>query len=472
MNFIMFDLIFLVIFILLATIFLYRNKKNLVKDGPFLLYRTKWGIKLIEKVGDKYKKTLKILSYVSIIIGYILMALIVYFIIYSVWIYITTSVSQVIRAPPIAPLIPYFPQLFGMESFFPPFYFVYFILAILIVATVHEFSHGIFARRHKIKIKSTGFAFLKYFPVFFGAFVEQDDNQMKKATKFKQMSILAAGVLANILIAILFYIILFVFFTSTFVASGVVFDTYSYSVIPIKNVTTINGVGLIDYNYEEIIELLDENTSLGNIQTLDGNYIGVKGYYGEGEKVFLALYENAPAINSELSAIITHINNIPITSPEKLTEELGKYSPNETIKITNLNENGTSTTNLVLGQHPEDSSRGWMGIGFLPKYKSGFAGKLMGLLPAYKKDHIYYEPKNDASLFIKDLLWWIFIINLLVALFNMLPVGALDGGRFFYLTILGITKSKKVAKRLFAMMTYFILFLFVILMIKWIFSFF
>jgi len=95
----------------------------------------------------------------------------------------------------------------------------------------------------------------------------------------------------------------------------------------------------------------------------------------------------------------------------------------------------------------------------------------MGLLPAYKEDHVYYEPKNDASLFIKDLLWWVFIINLLVALFNMLPVSALDGGRFFYLTILAITKSKKVAKKSFKMITYFILFLFLILMIKWVTSF-
>ena len=38
------------------------------------------------------------------------------------------------------------------------------------------------------------------------------------------------------------------------------------------------------------------------------------------------------------------------------------------------------------------------------------------------------------------------IINLLVALFNMLPLGFLDGGRFFYLTFLGLTGSEKVAK--------------------------
>jgi membrane-associated protease RseP (regulator of RpoE activity) len=54
----------------------------------------------------------------------------------------------------------------------------------------------------------------------------------------------------------------------------------------------------------------------------------------------------------------------------------------------------------------------------------------------------------------------------------MLPLGILDGGRFFYLTILGITKSRKVAKRTFAGITYFIIFLFVLLMLKWAISFF
>ena len=73
MNFIIFDLILLVIFIVFASYFLYKNRKNLQKDGPFYLYRTKWGIRLIDRVGGKYQKTLKALSYVSIFIGYILM---------------------------------------------------------------------------------------------------------------------------------------------------------------------------------------------------------------------------------------------------------------------------------------------------------------------------------------------------------------------------------------------------------------
>jgi membrane-associated protease RseP (regulator of RpoE activity) len=54
----------------------------------------------------------------------------------------------------------------------------------------------------------------------------------------------------------------------------------------------------------------------------------------------------------------------------------------------------------------------------------------------------------------------------------MLPVGIFDGGRFFYLTVLGITKNKKIAKQSFAFLTYFFLFILFVLMFFWAISFF
>jgi len=59
------------------------------------------------------------------------------------------------------------------------------------------------------------------------------------------------------------------------------------------------------------------------------------------------------------------------------------------------------------------------------------------------------------------------IISISVALINMLPVGIFDGGRFFYLTVLGITKSENIAKRAFAFSTYLFLFILLILMVTW-----
>jgi len=470
MELFIYDIFLLVLFAIFISIFLYRGKKNLKKERVFFLYKTKWGIKLIDYIGEKYKRALNLLSYVSIGSGYLLMIGILFMLFQTVYLYLTTSISQVIRVPPIAPLIPYFPKIFGLQSLFPPFYFIYFIVAILIVATVHEFSHGIFARKSGIKIKSTGFAFFKYFPVFLGAFVEQDEKQMEKAKKFDQMSMLSAGIFANVLTAILFYAILFLFFSFAFTASGVMFNTYAYSAVDTSEIISINGVS-ID-SYPSLLDLANE-TGFNQIKTEERDYVATKEVLLKQEKNqgMVVLYYDSPAITSNLSNIISEINGVNINSIEKLKEELGKYPSEEKIEIKTIENGQISVKEIVLAAHPEDAETAWLGIGFVDS-KRGVLNKIIGAFPSYTKPHVHYEPANDLSVFIKDFLWWVFVINILVALFNMLPVGILDGGRFFYLTIFGITKSEKVAKRGFKIMNHLILLAFIAIMIKWIFGFF
>jgi len=474
-NVIIVDLTLLVLFIIFISIFLYLKRKNIGTEGGLILYRTQWGVKLINYIGKKYKKTLKALSYVSIFIGYILMATILWLMAQSVYLYLTTSVARVIKAPPIMPLIPYFPKLFGVQSFFPPFYFVYFIISILIVATVHEFSHGIFAKRYKIKIKSTGFAFLKYFPAIFGAFVEQDEKQMTKKKNFEQMAVLSAGVFANLIITILFFIILASYHGFAFNAAGITFDTYSYSAVNISDIASINGLSLTTPSYENILFSINDNGILNKITTKDGgSYITTKKSLESqnDSKSILVLYDDAPAINSEIDRIITEIEGVSIKSIDDLAEELGKHPPGDKIEIKTTGENGEETKEVVLGANPENKKLAWLGIGFLERNSGGVMGKVYSTFSFFKEEHVYYEPKFSASVFIYDLFWWIIIINLLVALFNMLPLGFLDGGRFFYLTILGLAKSKKMAERAFKGVTYFLLLLFVILIVRWILIFF
>ncbi|GAI80863.1 unnamed protein product, partial [marine sediment metagenome] len=119
MNFIIYDISLLILFVIFISIFLYRKKKNLKKEGLLFLYKTSWGIKLINSVGNKYKRTLKTLSYVSIGLGYSLMAGMIYLFGKIVWIYIfNQDVVRAIKIPPIMPLIPYLPQVFKL-SFLP-----------------------------------------------------------------------------------------------------------------------------------------------------------------------------------------------------------------------------------------------------------------------------------------------------------------------------------------------------------------
>jgi len=472
-NFIIIDLSLLVLFGIFLSFFLYINKKSLGSEGGLILYRAQWGVKIINYIGGKYKRTLKFLSYVSITLGYILMASILYLIFQTVYLYLTTPIATIIKAPPIVPLIPYFPQIFGLESFFPPFYFSYFIIAIIIVATVHEFSHGIFARRWGIGIKSTGFAFLKYFPLIFGAFVEQDDKQMTKKKKVEQISVLSAGVFANMLIVLIFFLILILFFSLAFSPAGVSFDNYSYSAVTLLGITSINGQAIENPTYENVISSLNE-TGLNKIETSNQSFISTKKFLESQEEMEgkIIIYNDAPAINNNLGGIITEIDGVKIISVEILVEELQKYSPGDEITIKTIKEEGIQENIVVLVENPDSEGKAFLGIGFYNRDNGKVISKVYKTISGFKSPNIYYEPNSDLSVFFYDLIWWIIIINLLVALFNMLPFGFLDGGRFFYLTVLGITKSKKVAEKSFSAITYFLFFLLIVLIIKWIFGFF
>jgi len=147
-----------------------------------------------------------------------------------------------------------------------------------------------------------------------------------------------------------------------------------------------------------------------------------------------------------------------------LVEELSRYSPGDGVIIkTKLEEEGFTEKTLVLEEHPEKPGVAWLGIGFINQERSG---------TSFKKPNVYYEPKfNGISLFIYNLLWWLILISISVALINMLPVGIFDGGRFFYLTVLGLTGSEKTARRLFVFSTQFFLFILLLLMVLWVFSF-
>ena len=189
------------------------------------MYRTQFGIKAIDYVAKKYKKSLNVLQYISIICGFMLMILILVLFFQITYIYVSSpEIVKSVKVPPVIPLIPYLPEIFNID-FLPPFYFTYWILILAIIAISHEFAHGIFAKFHNIKIKSTGFGFLG---PFLAAFVEPDEKQMNKKSIKAQLSVLCAGTFANIIMSIIFTIVLVLFFLFSLVK-------YDIKSLPEKN---------------------------------------------------------------------------------------------------------------------------------------------------------------------------------------------------------------------------------------------
>lgn len=469
-GFVTYDLIFLALFIIAVIIFLKVKKKNVRRQGLVYLYKTNWGIKLMDSFSRKNKSWLFPLQYLIIASGIILMVGITWLIAESVYLYLKFPITSVTKAPPLAPLIPYFPKLFGLQSFFPPLYFTYFIIAVAIGGILHEFSHGIFARLNKFKVKSTGFLFLG--PLL-GAFVEPDEKQMAKAKKKSQLSILAAGTFANVIISIFFGILLVIFFSAFFAPAGVSFNVYPSFVAETNSVSVPANFSL----EQDFVEVEFEGTNyLVTPQVLQKTF--------DENITRIILFVDAPAVRNQLPtspSAITEFNGEKIINLQALSEEIKKYSPGDKITITMALREGLFDTQPEFQEYEielgEFEGQAFLGIGINEQEQNKFS--IRGFFNyifegAGTLDFLtYYESSiGKFGWFVYFLLWWVFFINVLLALFNMLPVGPLDGGRFFQLGVAGLLKNDNIGKKAFRFVTWIIALALITMMVKWAVSFF
>ncbi|MFH0712126.1 MAG: site-2 protease family protein [archaeon] len=452
-SFWVYDVGFLILFSLFVVWFLSSRRKALSRQGIIFMYRTQFGVRAIKYVGDNFKKVLYGLKYVIVGVGLFLMGVMIWMLGQTVLVYLLhPEITKVIKAPPIAPLIPYFPKLFGMESFFPPFYFSYFIVALAIVAIVHEFSHGIFMRLFKVKIKSTGLVFLG--PIL-GAFVEQEDKSFHKKKNLEQMTILGAGVFANLIVALIFYGLYVAFFFSSFAAAGYVFDSYALAVVPLDE---ISGFG--------------ERGDLISVLTLNGTFYldeNLAVQINNSDSGYLIAYDDAPAVLAGMRGAIILADDIAIKGRDDLRAFLDSKEPGDEVVFVTEDEEGVRSYDIILGESPAYPGIAYLGVGNSVGGKGSVVKSVLDRFMGFREASTYYRPSWDGDFvyFIYHLLWWVMIINLLVALFNMLPLGMLDGGRFFYLAVLSVTRSKSVAKWAYRVAGYGILFVFLLLMFFW-----
>jgi len=466
MSFLVYDVIFMALFVVLFLIFVIMRKHNLHRQGMLFLYKTKLGIKFIEWTSTKFAKILRPIEYLVVLCGYVLMVGAIWVIIDIAYVYIRSPfIAQIVKAPPIFPIFPYFTEFFNLESFFPPFYFTYFAVVIAIIAISHEFAHGIFARLNKVKIHSTGFAFLG---PFLGAFVEQDDKQMNKSKKFSQLSILAAGTFANIVMTVLFALVMWVFFTSAFTPAGINFDTYAFEIIPAENLT-FQGLPIKSLN----ISTIPSNDTLIALAFNNKTYYTDSGALKSSltrDSARLVVFEDSPAFIVKLKGAISEINGKKITSYESLRSTLQQYRAGDKINIKTIKDKKVQEYQIEL---VEKDGQPHLGIGSFDKKRGGVLGSIYSIVYSIKNPDIEYQSKlGDFGIFIYNLLWWIVLLNLLVAFTNMLPVGIFDGGRFFFLTVWGITGKKKIGELAFKISTWAIIAIAAMMMLRWFFTFF
>lgn len=178
----------------------------------------------------------------------------------------TAALSQ--QIPGVVPVIP------GITI---PFFAGVFALAVLLI--VHEFSHGVFARRARIKIRRIGLILFGIIPV--GAFVEPDEKEVARLDKNVQNEIFIAGISANFLFTIIFFAltaVMIIYAIPIFFQQGVVVASAipgypAYNVIaPGSIILTWNGHSILNISSFDVAAKNDTAFSTVSVMTNKGSY--------------------------------------------------------------------------------------------------------------------------------------------------------------------------------------------------------
>jgi len=162
-----------------------EEEEGLAVDIFIIMWRTKKLLGFIDKVAQKYKRFWKAYGTIGIIVGFGGMAFVFYMLIKSALIAIKAK-AQVAGVQLVIPGIT-IPLWYGL-------------IGLIVVMVVHELSHGVVARAEDLPLKSVG---LVLFFVIPGAFVEPDEEELKKVPLLKRLRVYAAGSMANIVTALL-----------------------------------------------------------------------------------------------------------------------------------------------------------------------------------------------------------------------------------------------------------------------------
>ncbi len=457
------------------------EKHSMSLQGPMILWKTRRGRDLIDRIASK-RRVWGLYGKISLWICAIAMAIIMALLLWE-----ATIVMQVDQAPS--------PELIlGIPGINPVIPVGYGILGLVVAIVVHEFAHGIMTRVGGMKVQSMGLVFL-VFPV--GAFVEPDEEELKKATRSKRSKVFAAGPASNIVIAL---IVLGLF-------SGVMMSSLQEGTSGALARGVVDGspaeIAGIDPN-SVIMAVDQESVSSGEelssrVSDAPGTYVEVTySYKDEIETVNMVdgivvsfVAEDYAAHDAGIRAgmVLVSLNGTSLTSYDMIGEVMADCRAGQTVPVTvmsydsDLEEfvNSTSISQVTLSDKWEyyeefnpdgndDSFRGraFLGGGFLylgieavdvtyysDMLANPFAGDrsfddfsrswlrlialpFLDLAPIHSPVTDLYTPSGyldwmpeSAFWLLANSLYWIFWLNLMVGLTNVLPAVPLDGGYIF-----------------------------------------
>jgi membrane-associated protease RseP (regulator of RpoE activity) len=396
------------------------EQRRIEFNFPLLTIRTKMFGRVFDKLGSL--RASRLIGSIALIIVPIVAAIGLYLLCSSLiallW---TPGVSEAVGeiSPASYLLLP------GINPLLP---IVYGWLAIICAIAVHEGAHGIIARNRGLNVKSSGLLFFLIIPI--GAFVDVDEDEIAKAKAKDSLRVMAAGVAGNVVVAVACLLALLVI---------------------------LNGLTPV----------------------VNGAYVS-------------SVVEGMPADAAGLlpEDVFVSINDVPIANFDEMAALLNTTSPGDTIQVTVAR--GTDweeqySTSVTLTESTETAGKAVMGVrvGNLateerltfyqnptletfsiylvpPALRPGLVPFSDPLIPFYTSElgaqwHVY------ANIF-----FWLWFVNINVAVFNALPIYPLDGGRIFNITLksaLGKKVSEKTITRITAIVTAAIIWLFAMIIL-------
>jgi membrane-associated protease RseP (regulator of RpoE activity) len=362
---------------------------------PILIVRTKRFSTVFNKLGAL--RTSRYFSWTALFLVPFVAGIAFYLIINSlIGLLSNPGVGQVARdlGPGAILLLP------GINPLLP---IVYGWLAIVCAVVIHEGAHGVIARNVGLRVKSSGLVFFLFVPI--GAFVDVDEDQIKKAKPRASLKVMTAGVGGNILISAVCLLGLLILVGGlTPVINGVYINDVSQGmpaqaagVLPKDVLVSVDNLKI--NSTEDLRALLDNKTLGDTIQVT----------VARGEKW---AYQFSTTINLTVSENRTVMG---ILTSDLMTEE----------RLTNYRTFSLDKLSMYLVP---------------PTLASGLTPFSDSLAP------FYTHWMGPLWQIFANVLFWIWFVNFNLAIFNALPIYPLDGGRIFNITLKKIA-SKRMSEK-------------------------
>ena len=389
------------------------DKYNVSLYGPALLLRTKKGKFFLKKLALK-KGFWKAYGSFGVFFCFLMMILVTILIIWNTWMAfgllgLSPEEKANLPGPEVALVLP------GINPILPIGHLGYIVLALIIAIVVHEFSHGILSLVGKIKVKSLG---ILYFIIPIGAFVEPDEEQLKKTSIRRRMRVYAAGPMSNFVVAF----IVLLFFSFVFMSAVQPVDgahlLYVIDDTPAEEIGLTPGMVITSFNDTEIHGISDFHKVIQNVTAY--------------QTVNISFFKKGRIINTTVTL-----------------ENYYNYSKNQS----HMNQSF-----LGVGFNPYAGYVSYLKNPFVGNifdniillYSVPIIGYMVGFNPIAAPFTDGYRLVGPLSVLPNDVFWmivnglyWIFWLNFAVGAFNVLPMIPLDGGFLFNDGIRAIVKRRE-----------------------------